>query len=98
MKDLQKIAHRLLPAVTFAKRYIKFIFFIFIATLCAFLLFQVNSYGSVEPSEDQVTEKLTSVSRPHIDESSLKKIQELEEQNVEVKSLFQQARDNPFSE
>jgi hypothetical protein len=41
---------------------------------------------------------LNTVQRPQIDERTVDRIQQLEDRNVEIRSLFEQARDNPFSE
>jgi len=98
MKDLRSLSQKLAPLVAFARKYLLFTFFIFLLLVCAFLVFQINKFASVEPSEDAVTSKLQDISRPHIDQSAITKIQQLQDQNVQVKTLFQQARDNPFSE
>lgn len=76
------------------------VFLYVLAMLCAytFLVVRINLLNRSEPSDDAVTEKLQSVQRPKIQQDLLKKIQDLEDQNVEVQSLFKQARENPFSE
>lgn len=96
--DYKKLPEKLQPLLAAVQTYIKFIFFVFASLLGAFLIFQINHFASVEPSEDEVSEKLQTVQRPHIDENSLQKIQQLQDQNVQVQSLFEQTRDNPFSE
>lgn len=80
------------------KRYEVFLFIIFFALLYGFLIFRINRLSSMEPSDDAVSEKLQTVKRPKIDQASIDKIQQLQDQNVEVKSLFDQARSNPFAE
>lgn len=86
------------PIANKLKRYIPIIFVIFVSLLIGFLITRISSYAQTEPSEDAVTEKLTTVQRPKIDEKALEKIEQLEDHNIKVQSLFQQARENPFSE
>jgi hypothetical protein len=96
--DLKTLPEKLLPTWLFIRRYAVLIFFIVFASLVGFLVFRIDSLSKSEPSETDVSEKLQTIQRPKIDQSSIDKIQELQDQNVDVKSLFQQARDNPFSE
>ena len=94
-KNLKQAAE---PVIVFAQRYIRFIYFVAFTSVCIFLVLQINRYASVEPTDDEVTEQLQTIQRPHIDADSINKIQQLQDQNVEVQTLFQDARDNPFSE
>ena len=98
MNDVLKQLQRFQPVLLFVKKYIRVIFFVLLISLCSFLVFQINHYASVEPTDDAVSAKLESVSRPHIDQGAIDKINQLKDQNVEVESLFKQTRDNPFSE
>lgn len=98
MKDLNKIVTKLSPVLSLAQRYFRFIFFVFFIGLCAFLVFQINQFISVQPSESDVTDKLQTITRPHIDKAAADQIQKLQDQNVQVQSIIQQARENPFSE
>ncbi len=96
--DIKQISAKIMPLIERLRRYAVLGFFVLIAFLFGFLILRISSYAQTEPSEDAVTEKLTTVQRPKIDQNALLKIQQLEDQNVEVKSLFERARDNPFSE
>lgn len=96
--DLEKYIKKLLPVAGFIQKYSRFLFFLLLAGICGFLIFRINSLAGVTPSESDITDRLQTVTRPRIDESALQKIQELQDQNVQVQSLIQDARDNPFSE
>ena len=96
--DLNKITHQLQQYLLFSQKYIKFIYFIFAAAICGFILYQIQVDAQVEPSDEAVSEQLKAVQRPHIDKDALGKIQQLQDQNIEVQSLFDQARNNPFDE
>ena len=89
---------RFTPLVAFIKRYLTFS--LIIGFLCAyvFLVLRINLLMRSEPSDSDYNDRLKTVQRPKIDQAVLDKIQNLQDQNVSVKSLFKQARDNPFSE
>lgn len=82
----------------YAKKYASFIFLV---TFLAIYVYQVNRIGHLiqdDPPQSAVDSKLKPVSQLKIDENSIKQITELESHNVEVKTLFEQARQNPFTE
>jgi hypothetical protein len=95
VKDIPK---KIMPVLVVLKRYLAMIFLVFFVGVYTFLTFRTNSLISSEPSDDAIAEKLKTVQRPRIDESAAKKILELEDQNIQVKTLFKEARQNPFSE
>lgn len=96
--SLTKLKDKIAPQLEVMRRNLRFMYFIFFAVLCGFLVFRIDSFSQAEPPDEAVIEKVQALQRPKIDEAALQKIQQLQNQNVEVKSLFQQARDNPFSE
>jgi len=96
--EIKQLPKKLLPLLGKARRYLVMIFIIFFVGLYGFLVLRINTLASSEPSEDQVTEKLQTVKRPKIDQAAVDKMQQLEDQNIEVKTLFEQARKDPFSE
>lgn len=93
--ELQKY---LVRALAFAKKYAAFLFVI---TFLSIYVYQVNRIGHLiqdEPPQTAVDDKLKPISQLKIDENSIKQITELESHNVEIKTLFDQARQNPFTE
>ncbi len=78
------------------QRYTVIIFIVSILALYGFLVFQIGALSQVEPDETAVTEQLNKVKRLKIDQKSVDKIQQLEDQNIGVQSLYKTARDNPF--
>lgn len=69
-----------------------------IVLLYSWLVLQINLLNRREPSDEAVAEKLQTVKRPRIDQQTIDKIQSLQDNNVDVRTLFKQARDNPFQE
>ena len=99
MKDsFQNIGNKLKPLGVFFKRNFVFIFIVLQLIILSFLVYRINQYNQTEPTEEAIQEKLQTVQRPRIDQSALDKIQQLQDQNVQVDSLFNQARNNPFNE
>ncbi|CAN5710630.1 hypothetical protein BH23PAT2_BH23PAT2_02990 [soil metagenome] len=80
------------------RRFSVFIFIITVLSLYSFLVLHISSLTQIETNEQAVTEQLKTTKRPRIDQSAIEKIEDLQDQNVQVDSLFQEARDNPFSE
>ncbi|MDB5185949.1 MAG: hypothetical protein JWL85_472 [Candidatus Saccharibacteria bacterium] len=96
--DLKTLPATLLPLLNKVKRYVVIIFIGVVVLVYGFLVLRINTFAQTEPTDEAVTERLKAVQRPKIDADALEKIQQLEDQNVEVQTLFKQARDNPFSE
>ncbi len=96
--NLKVLLDKLLPMLEFLKRYAAMIFFVGVLTILGFLVYRINYFTNIEPDDSAVQAKLQTVQRPQVDKAAIDKIQQLRDQNVQVKALFDQARDNPFSE
>lgn len=96
--DLKKIPGKMQELFQKLKGYSVFIFIVSILLIFSFLVFRINMLTRIEPSDDAVSEKLQTVKRPKIDQDSIDKLQALQDNSVEVQTLFQQARNNPFHE
>ena len=96
--EVKDIGAIILPALEWLKKYAVFIFVIVVLLIYSYLVFYIGGLSSQEPDEAAIAERLKTVQRPKIDEDALTKIQQLEDQNIQVQTLFQQARDNPFVE
>lgn len=96
--DLKTITTKLAGFAEKLRTYSVMVFIVVLVSIYSFLVFRINMLNGQEPSEDAVTEKLQTVKRPKIDQSAVDKIQQLQDNSVEVQTLFQQARDNPFQE
>ena len=80
------------------KKYASFVFIIAILGLYTFLVFQISKLTLADPTNTAVEQKVQSAGRIRIDQDSINKIQQLEDQSVNVQSLFESARDNPFQD
>ena len=73
-----------------------FIFFLVVAGVYGYIVWRINVYSNAPPSTSEVTAQTTA--QPHIDPSTIEKIQNLQDNSVSVQSLFDTARQNPFQE
>lgn len=96
--EVKDIPVKLRGLQTKGKRYIVMAFFIFLALLYGGVMLRINTLNRQEPTEEAVAEKLQNTKRPKIDQDTINKIKELEDNSAEVQSLFKDARNNPFQE
>lgn len=95
MKDLQA---KLQIASAFLRRFMTLIVIVIFAAMYGYLIVTSGRQASQQPAEAQVNEKFQGVSRPKIDEAVAERLKQLEDQNIETKAIFEEARNNPFSE
>lgn len=96
--EIKAIPAYLNKLVNSIKPHMIFIFIISVISIYGLLIFQINRLSSAEPSDEKINEELNTIKRPKIDQETITKIEQLEDQNVGVKSLFKDARDNPFQD
>ncbi len=94
--DLKSLTSQVSGLLRRVQRYGVIIFVVVIIGVFGFMIIRIGKLAVAEPSDDAVTEKLTEVKRPKIDQNAVAKIQQLQDNSVEVQTLFRQARDNPF--
>lgn len=73
-----------------------FLFFLAVAGLYGYIVWRVNVYSAIEPDATEASSQ--AVKQPHINKNLAEKMQKLEDNNVNVKTLFDEARNNPFAE
>ncbi|CAN5421094.1 hypothetical protein BH10PAT3_BH10PAT3_0970 [soil metagenome] len=95
--DIKPILKKLRPFINFLKRDSVGIFLAIVAVIFGFLIWRIGNLAGAEPSSDAMSEKLTSVVRPKIDPASIKKIEDLQAQNIDIQSYISD-RNNPFQE
>ena len=95
--DIKPLLLELRPLINFLKKDSVGIFLAIVAIIFGFLIWRIGNLAGAEPSQDALAEKLTSVIRPKIDPASIKKIEDLQAQNINIQSFFSD-RSNPFQE
>ncbi len=96
MKD-KDLKNQLQDALHQIMHYRIIIFFAVVALVYGFVVWRVNTLVHVEPTSSQVASELSSTS-PKIDQATVDKINQLQDNSVNVQALFDQARQNPFHE
>lgn len=89
-KQLSALGHKLTP-------YIPIVFFVVVAMVYGFVLLKITMLSNAQPSDSDVSAKVSQLT-PHIDKTSAQQLESLENNNVNVQTLFNQARANPFGE
>lgn len=74
-------------------RYKVIIFIVFVVAIYGYVIVRINEATNVQPS--QAASSPAQVA-PHIDPDVVKQLQQLQDNSVSVKALFNQARTNPF--
>lgn len=97
-KDLEKLLTQLRPLSVGFKRYRVTLFMLAFLGIYTFLVIHINALTNREPDPVELAARKQTTKRLTIDQDSIDRILELEEQNIEVKTLFEQARNNPFNE
>lgn len=97
-KLLQNLLTKLAPVTLFLKKNKMFIIILVVVSVFGFIVFRINYFNNLEPTESALDEQLKVSTRPRIDKSIVEKLTNLESENIQVKALFNQARENPFSE
>lgn len=80
------------------KRYAIIISICLFAGLTGYILALTNSITGEQPTQESIDTKLKSVPRPKIDQSIVNTILGLEDRNIDMQTIFQDARKSPFNE
>lgn len=88
---------QLQAALTKLLRYRVTLFVLLLFVLYAFLAYRINTFYHVAPSTDTAGQTARTA-LPRIDPATVHKIQQLKDNSVNVQTLFNEARDNPFQE
>lgn len=92
------ILNKLTPLLVQLRRYSVFIFILAFLSIYVFLVQRIGYLIQDEPTQAVSESQVKPISRLKIDQNAVQQITDLESQNIEVKSLFDQARQNPFTE
>jgi hypothetical protein len=81
-----------------ARVYAPLAFLVFLVAVYGFLLWRIYTLTSTGPDQSAVSSKLQTVGVPKVDPKVVSKMQDLEDNSQSAQTLFDQARQNPFSE
>lgn len=95
---IEKLSNSARPIITRLKKYGAFVAIIGFLSLYVYMVQRIGSLIQDEPSQSTVDSTIKPVNRLKVDEEAVQQMTELESQNIEIQSLFDQARQNPFTE
>lgn len=98
MKKIANITAIFTTITKFFNRYTLLMLFLVLSTMYGFLAYRINVLTQAEPTDEVVAQKLNTVPRSKIDQTAIDKMRQLENENIEIKTLFEAARNNPFNE
>jgi hypothetical protein len=81
-----------------ARKYSFIIFIVFVVSIYGFVLYRINSLSSVQPSDDAINSQVQAAQVPKIDQNVVSQLKSLQDNSVNVQSLFDKARTSPFQE
>lgn len=91
-----KILASLQPIKNFIIRFKVILFIVCVGAAIGFMTIKIAYYSNSEPSEDQIAERKNSLRTVKLNEEAVAKIEELKDQNINLESLFNNGRANPF--
>jgi hypothetical protein len=97
-KGLHSPKDTILHYLQLARKNAPFTILIFLVAIYGFLSWRIAVLMQAEPDDSKVSAQLQAVGVPKVDPEVISKISTLEDNSVSVQTLFDQARQNPFSE
>ncbi len=79
-------------------RYKLLIFIVFVAVIYGYSLMRIHSLYNEQPSQNSVAAQNNPLKGSAVDKSVVSQLQALRDNSVNVKTLFDQTRSNPFQE
>jgi len=98
MKDVKGLGEKFADVLPKLKRYLPYLFGLLILVLYGYLLYRVNVLNTAEPAASDVASQSQTATVPKVDPNLVKQLQSLQDNSTSVKSLFNDARNNPFQE
>lgn len=95
---MKEIFNRIQPILEIIRRYSITIAILIVGGVYGYLIYTSSTLVQNEPSDAQISEKYQAAKRPKIDESIVKKLNELQDNNITFNELVDEARKNPFVE
>ena len=79
-------------------RYKLVIFVLAVAAVYGYLVITISSLSSAQPTPEQISSQSSPIKTAKIDKKVILQLQQLQDNSVSVRTLFDEARSNPFQE
>mgnify|MGYP001031747670 CR=1 FL=1 len=86
---LERLAHQIKP-------YTGVMLFLLLACVYGYMVLRINTLSNAQADQNAVSSQVKSL--PRIDAKSVQQLETLKDNSVNVQSLFNQGRSNPFGE
>ena len=96
--DLKAIGPMLTKMFGGLGKYFGFFVFMLIAGAYAYTVFTINSLSNPDINQSEVLAETLSLPVPRVDDEAARQLQTLKDNSVNVQTLFEQGRTNPFQE
>ncbi len=96
--DLKSVKNQAQKLLKLEARHAAFLVVMVILAVYLITVWKIGQLATAEPSIDQQADAEKTGRLLRVDEAAIKQIQELEHRNVNIQSLFNEARKNPFLE
>lgn len=96
--DLKTLPTLLLPVLLKLIKYSVVLFLLLLALVYGFLIYKIDVLSNAQPSSADTTAAIGSSTIPRIDPTVVKSLQDLKDNSVNVQTIFNENRDNPFHE
>lgn len=97
-KPKQSIQEQLAPVGHTLRRYVLVWFVLLLVGVYGFAIYRIITATNAEPSDSDISAQVQATTTPHVDPTTVQQLQSLQDHSVNVKTLFDQARTNPFHE
>jgi hypothetical protein len=80
------------------RKYSSVLIFLLFMGIYGYMVLRINTLSNPVVQDSEVQAEVKTLPVPRMDESAAKKLESLKDNSVNVKTLFEQGRDNPFTE
>lgn len=94
--DIKSLKRQIAKISKLLGRHAAFIGLMVVLVSYVFLVWKISQLATAEPSSDDAALAQTQI--PKVDKQAVNQIQSLEQNNTDIHSLFDSARNNPFQE
>lgn len=100
---MSKLKTSQLPPVVLAilknlNRFKVLVFIVIVAGVYGYVLLQITTLSNAQPTTEQINAQTKPIKTAHIDKTTVRQLQQLQDNSVNVQALFNNARNNPFQE
>jgi hypothetical protein len=78
------------------KKYSSIAFLLLVIGIYGFIVYRIHLIGNEQPANTVISTQVKGSHVPQVDQAIVKKLETLQDNSVNVQTLFEQARNNPF--